>query len=161
MCSKKEWTTSNHDGRSTPTLAKASRAQAGESRLGNNLLKKSSTKAGNLDKKESWEKRQKPGLKSKHFIHCLVQGRTKNSTCLQQLTRATSSSTATERETRYSKQSCSWLLLFLYFVLFWKEVNTKQVWEPDPHLVRNVVHCNQVAGWRFFGDHSVQKCPLG
>ena len=24
----------------------------------------------------------------------------------------------------------------------------------------NVVHCNQVAGWRFFGDHSVQKCPF-
>ena len=38
----------NHDGRTTPTLAKASDAQAGKSRLGNNLRKKSCTKAGNL-----------------------------------------------------------------------------------------------------------------
>ena len=42
----------NHERRTTPTLAKASRAQAGESRAGNNLLKKSCTKAGNLENRK-------------------------------------------------------------------------------------------------------------
>ena len=32
--------------------------------------------------------------------------------------------------------------------------------KPDNHLMSNIMHCDKMAGWRLFGNHSVQKCPI-
>ena len=102
-----------HNGRTTPTLAKASRAQAGESRLGNSLRKKSWTKAGNLER----EKRN-------NVVHSKT---VKDQTCLQQLTHAASSSTVAERKRQDIQSGYS-------------PKGSNKVCKSDYHLMSDVVH---------------------
>ena len=132
----------NHDGRTTPTLAKASDAQAGKSRLGNNLRKKSCTKAGNLVGKLSF-----------HNAHTKTQKAIeKNSTCPQQLTGVASSSAAAEKGmikagdvlfNSYTSKSAT----APFIPNTSKSTNRiTTILKPDNHLMSNIMHCDKMAG---------------
>ena len=118
-----------------------------------------------VQRQEIWIKTKKD------IIHHLIQGKNKNSTCPQQSTRATSSSTAAEKERQFIQSGCNPILLVTNtqkcIILEgsevfekWTGLRREHVWEHGYHLMSNVVHCDQVAGWRLFGNHSVQKCPF-
>ena len=90
----------------------------------------------------------------------------KNSTCPQQLTGVASSSAAAEKGmikagdvlfNSYTSKSAT----APFIPNTSKSTNRiTTILKPDNHLMSNIMHCDKMAGWRFFGHHSVQECSI-
>ena len=90
----------------------------------------------------------------------------KNSTCPQQLIGVASSSAAAEK----GMIKAGDVLFYIYtsksgtapFIPNTTKSTNRIaiILKPDNHLMSNIMHCDKMAGWRFFGHHSVQECSI-